>query len=50
VVDAYEAMTHDRVYRRARSHHEAVLELRLLEGKHFDPVVVESFLYSVSVN
>jgi putative nucleotidyltransferase with HDIG domain len=50
VVDAYEAMTHDRVYRKARSHHEAVIELRTLEGKHFDPVVVEGFLFSVTVN
>lgn len=48
VVDAYEAMTHDRVYRKARSHQEAVKELRQLEGKHFDPVVVESFLYSLA--
>lgn len=50
VVDAYEAMTHDRVYRKARSHQEAVQELRQLEGKHFDPVVVESFLYSLAGN
>ncbi len=47
VVNAYEAMTHHRVYRQARSHLEAVTELRLLEGKHFDPAVVEGFLYTL---
>jgi len=44
VVDAYEAMTHDRVYRKARSHGEAVSELRNMGGQHFDPDVVETFL------
>ena len=44
VVDAYEAMTHDRVYRKARSHAEAVCELRSMGGRHFDPEVVETFL------
>jgi putative nucleotidyltransferase with HDIG domain len=50
VVDAYEAMTHNRVYRKARTHCEAIRELRQLEGKHFDPIVVESFLYSMHLN
>ncbi len=49
VVDAYEAMTHGRVYRKARSHEEAVAELRLAEGKQFDPAVVEGFLYTLSL-
>lgn len=49
VVDAYEAMTHERVYRKARTHEEAVAELRRTEGKHFDPVVVEGFLYALSL-
>jgi putative nucleotidyltransferase with HDIG domain len=44
VVDAYEAMTTDRVYRRARSHPEAVAELREMGGSQFDPAVVEAFL------
>jgi putative nucleotidyltransferase with HDIG domain len=48
VVDAYEAMTHDRVYRKARSHDEAVAELRRMEGKDFDPAVVKGFLYAIS--
>jgi len=49
VVDAYEAITHDRVYRKARTHEEAVAELRRMEGKHFDPAVVEGFLYTLSL-
>jgi putative nucleotidyltransferase with HDIG domain len=44
VVDAYEAMTHDRVYRKARTHFEAVNELNQLGGAHFDPHVVDCFL------
>lgn len=50
VVDAYEAMTHDRVYRKALTHLEAVMELHRHQGKHFDPVIVESFLYILQVN
>ena len=44
VVDAYDAMTSNRRYRRSRSHQEAVNELRQQRGKHFDPKVVEAFL------
>ena len=44
VVDAYDAMTSDRHYRRARSHAEAAEELLQLGGKQFDPQVVEVFL------
>ncbi|RME42828.1 MAG: GAF domain-containing protein [Chloroflexi bacterium] len=44
VVDAYGAMTDDRVYRKAMSHEEAVAELRACAGTQFDPQVVEAFL------
>ena len=44
VVDAYGAITDDRVYRQGRSHAEAVAELRHCMGTHFDPQVVEAFL------
>ena len=44
VVDAYGAMTDERVYRKARSHEEAVKELRRNAGTQFDPQVVEAFL------
>jgi len=49
VVDAYEAMTNDRVYRKARSSEEATLELKRHGGTHFDPKVVEAFLHVVAV-
>ena len=43
VVDAYDAMTSDRVYRDARSHGEAMDELLRLGGQHFDAEVVDAF-------
>ena len=50
VVDAYDAMTDDRVYRKARSHSEAILELKRMGGKHFDPKVVSVFVGVVNPN
>ena len=43
VVDAYDAMTSDRIYRDARSHGEAMDELLRLGGQHFDAEVVDAF-------
>lgn len=44
VVDAYGAMTEDRIYRKALGHDVAVNELKSQAGKQFDPVVVDAFL------
>ncbi|MBI3761829.1 MAG: HD domain-containing protein, partial [Chloroflexi bacterium] len=44
VVDAYGAITDERVYKPGRSHEEAVAELRRGAGTQFDPHVVEAFL------
>lgn len=44
VVDAYDAMALDRVYRRAPGHEHAVRELRRCAGSQFDPTVVDAFL------
>ena len=44
VVDSYGAMVDERVYRSARSHEEAVAEIRRLRGKLYDPQVVDAFL------
>jgi HD-GYP domain-containing protein (c-di-GMP phosphodiesterase class II) len=41
VADAFEAMTSDRPYRRARTPEEAVEELRRYSGQQFDPAIVE---------
>jgi len=43
VVDAYVAMTEDRPYRKARTHEQAIEEVRRQAGKQFDPRVVEVF-------
>jgi len=45
VVDAYDAMTDNRPYRKAKSHDEAVAELKCNRGQHFDPIVVDTFCW-----
>jgi len=42
--DAFSAMTTDRAYRRARTVHEALAELRACAGSQFDPTVVEAVI------
>lgn len=44
VIDAYDAMTSDRCYRKGLSHEEAVRRLTASEGAQFDPAVVHAFL------
>ncbi len=44
VVDAFDAMTHERPYRKALSREEALAEVRRCTGTQFDPAVVEVFL------
>jgi response regulator RpfG family c-di-GMP phosphodiesterase len=43
VVDAFDAMISDRVYRKGRSYEDALKELELCAGTQFDPLVVEAF-------
>ena len=43
VADAFDAMTSDRVYRRARSYEQAVKELDKFSDIQFDPQVVRAF-------
>jgi HD-GYP domain-containing protein (c-di-GMP phosphodiesterase class II) len=44
VVDAYDAMTSDRPYRRAVSHEAALKEITTNSGSQFDPDAVDAFL------
>ena len=47
VADAYDAMTNDRVYRKALPREDALAELNKNAGTQFDPVVVELFVHSL---
>lgn len=44
VVDAYDAMINEQVYKKAMSTEEAVKELERCAGKQFDPFIVEKFI------
>lgn len=42
--DVYDAVTSDRIYKKAWSHEEAVQMIRKNRGIHFDPVITDAFL------
>lgn len=44
IVDAYDAMTNDRPYRKAKTEAEARLEIQRCAGYQFDPYLVQGFL------
>lgn len=43
IIDAYDVMTHERVYKELRSHKEAIQELKNCAGTQFDPEMVNAF-------
>jgi putative two-component system response regulator len=47
VCDVYDALVHDRVYRRAMPEPEVLDHLRGQRGRHFDPRVLDAFLGEV---
>lgn len=50
VVDAFSAITDDRVYRRARTRTQALEEISRCAGRHFDPQIVSAFIQVASRN
>ncbi len=44
IIDAFDAMTHERLYRKTRSEQEAVEELKRCSGSQFDPVLLDKFI------
>lgn len=47
VVDAYDAMTSDRIYRKALSREDAIAEIKRNFGKQFDPEIADIFVNQV---
>jgi HD-GYP domain-containing protein (c-di-GMP phosphodiesterase class II) len=47
VADSYDAMTTDRVYRKALAEEDVLKELKRCSGTQFDPQVVDAFLRTV---
>lgn len=50
IIDVWDALRSDRPYRKAWSDEEALKEIKRGKGKHFDPVVVETFLDVISLD
>lgn len=48
IADAYDSMTHDSVYRQAKTQSEAFSELRNCAGSQFDPTLVERFIRAIT--
>ena len=44
LADVFDALTNDRVYRKAMPLEEALAEIELQRGRHFDPEMVDAFL------
>ena len=47
IADAYDAMTQDRIYRKAITHQEAIEEIRRCSGTQFDPHIAQVFISTV---
>jgi putative two-component system response regulator len=47
VADVFDALTHDRPYKRAWTIEEAISEIKSQSGRQFDPTIVQAFLKSL---
>ncbi|WP_317982875.1 sensor domain-containing diguanylate cyclase/phosphohydrolase [Romboutsia faecis] len=47
VADSYDAMVHERVYKKAMRKEDAIKELRRCSGTQFDPEIVDIFIKSI---
>lgn len=45
VADVFDALTHERPYKKAWSHDEALKEIQNQRGRQFDSTIVDAFLY-----
>jgi response regulator RpfG family c-di-GMP phosphodiesterase len=50
ICDVYDALVSIRPYKRAWTHEEALAQLRMDSGKHFDPSVVNAFIKTLGSN
>jgi diguanylate cyclase (GGDEF)-like protein/PAS domain S-box-containing protein len=50
IIDAYQAMTHERPYRKAMNKEEAVEELKNRRGSQFDPILTDKFINMVTLS
>lgn len=48
IIDAYQAMTHDRPYRQAMSQEKALAELRKGRETQFDPILTDKFIAMIT--
>lgn len=48
LADVFDALTHERPYKKAWSFEESITEIRSQTGRHFDPQVAQAFLSVVS--
>ena len=44
IVDVYDALTSNRVYKKAIDHDKAISIIQKEKGRHFDPLITEVFL------
>lgn len=48
LADVYDALTHDKAYRKAWSHEQAVAEIAYLAGQQFDPTLATHFVAMIA--